>query len=46
MHGKGQNLVETTSGAKRPRRGHIGFQDLSETTETLQFRNVKIAELN
>jgi hypothetical protein len=45
-HGEGQNLVETTSGAKRPRRGHIGFQDLSESGETLQFRNVKIAELN
>ena len=29
----------------RPRRGHIGFQDLSESGEVLLFRNVRIAEL-
>jgi hypothetical protein len=45
-HGEGQEILEAPSGAARPRRGHIGFQDLSESGETLLFRNVRIAELN
>jgi hypothetical protein len=45
-HGEGQELLDAPSGAARPRRGHIGFQDLSEADETLLFRNVQIAELN
>ncbi len=44
-HGEGQELLDAPSGAARPRRGHIGFQDLSESGETLLFRNVRIAEL-
>jgi hypothetical protein len=32
--------------SKRPRRGHIGFQDLSNPGEQLLFRNPKIAVLN
>lgn len=44
-HGEGQELLEATPGAQRPRRGHIGFQDLSESDECIQFRNVQIAEL-
>jgi hypothetical protein len=43
-HGEGQEILEAPSGAARPRRGHIGFQDLSEAGETLLFRNVRIAE--
>jgi hypothetical protein len=31
--------------SKRPRRGHIGFQELSELGEQLIYRNAKIAEL-
>lgn len=45
-HGEGQELLDATSGAKRPRRGHIGFQDLSESGESILFRNVQIAELH
>jgi hypothetical protein len=45
-HGEGQELLDAPSGAARPRRGHIGLQDLSESGETLLFRNVRIAELN
>jgi hypothetical protein len=45
-HGEGQEILEAPSGAARPRRGHIGFQDLSESGETLLFRAVRIAELN
>jgi membrane-bound inhibitor of C-type lysozyme len=44
-HGEGQELLDAPSGAARPRRGHIGFQDLSESGEVLLFRNVRIAEL-
>jgi hypothetical protein len=44
-HGEGQELLDAKPGAARPRRGHIGFQDLSESGETLLFRNVRIAEL-
>jgi hypothetical protein len=44
-HGEGQELLDAKPGAARPRRGHIGFQDLSERGETLLFRNVRIAEL-
>lgn len=45
-HGEGQELLDAAPGAARPRRGHIGFQDLSEGLETLMFRNVRIAELD
>lgn len=44
-HGEGQELLPATPGAERPRRGHIGLQDLSEDYDTLLFRNVRIAEL-
>jgi hypothetical protein len=44
-HGEGQELLDAPPGSARPRRGHIGFQDLSESGEVLLFRNVKIAEL-
>jgi hypothetical protein len=44
-HGEGQELLDATPGAKRPRRGHIGLQDLSENYEVLTFRNVRIAEI-
>ncbi len=44
-HGVGQELLEAPPGAKRPRTGHIGFQDLSESGEILMFRNVKVIEL-
>lgn len=44
-HGEGQELLDAPSGSARPRRGHIGFQDLSESGEVLMFRNVRIAEL-
>jgi hypothetical protein len=45
-HGQGQELHDAPPGAARPRRGHIGFQDLSESGEVLLFRNVQITELN
>jgi hypothetical protein len=45
-HGEGQELLDAPPGAKRPRRGHIGFQDLSESGEWLLFRNVQITELD
>lgn len=45
-HGEGQEFLDATPGAQRPRRGHIGLQDLSENGEVLLFRNVKIAELD
>jgi len=32
--------------AKRPRRGHIGFQELSRTGKHVQFRNVRIKVLD
>jgi hypothetical protein len=44
-HGQGQELIDAKPGAQRPRRGHIGLQDLSESSEHLTFRNVQIAEL-
>lgn len=44
-HGQGEELLDATPGAQRPRRGHIGLQDLSESGETLTFRNVRIAEI-
>lgn len=44
-HGEGEELLDATPGAKRPRRGHIGLQDLSEKSEVLTFRNVRIAEI-
>ncbi|MEJ0055318.1 MAG: DUF1080 domain-containing protein [Bacteroidota bacterium] len=44
-HGEGQELLEAKPGAQRPRRGHVGLQDLSESGETLMFRHVRIAEL-
>jgi hypothetical protein len=45
-HGEGQELLDALPGAQRPRRGHIGLQDLSEGGDVLMFRNVRIAELN
>ena len=45
-HGEGTALIEAMSGGKRPRRGHLGLQDLSENGEVLLFRNVKIAALD
>lgn len=42
-HGKGQELLDATPGAKRPRRGHLGLQDLSDDGEVLLFRNIRIA---
>jgi hypothetical protein len=45
MHGECQELLDAPPGAERPRRGHIGLQDLSENGEVLTFRNVRIAEL-
>jgi phosphatidylinositol alpha-mannosyltransferase len=42
----GTTLLEAVPGAKRPRRGHLGLQDLSENGEVLLFRNVKIASLD
>ena len=44
-HGEGTEILPADPGAKRPRRGHIGFQDLSESGEVLMFRNIRIAEL-
>jgi hypothetical protein len=44
-HGQGEVLLDAKPGAERPRRGHIGLQDLSESGETLTFRNVRIAEI-
>jgi hypothetical protein len=37
---------EVSSLARRPRRGHIGFQDLSNPGEQLLFRNARIAVLD
>jgi hypothetical protein len=45
-HGQGMEFLDATPGAKRPRRGHIGLQDLSENREVLLFRNVTIAALD
>jgi hypothetical protein len=45
-HGEGMEFLEATPGSKRPRRGHVGLQDLSERRETLLFRNVRIAALD
>jgi hypothetical protein len=45
-HGEGQELLDATPGARRPRRGHIGFQDLSDHGEVLLFRNLKIAAID
>jgi hypothetical protein len=45
-HGQGTELLDATPGAQRPLKGHIGLQDLSESGETLTFRNVQIAELS
>jgi hypothetical protein len=44
-HGEGEELLPATPGARRPRRGHLGLQDLSENGEVLMFRNVRIAAL-
>lgn len=44
-HGEGEELLDAKPGAQRPRRGHIGLQDLSENGETLTFRNVRVAEI-
>ena len=44
-HGEGQELLDATPGSKRPLKGHIGLQDLSESGEWLMYRNVRIAEL-
>jgi hypothetical protein len=45
-HGEGEELLPAPSGARRPRRGHLGLQDLSENGEVLMFRNVRIAALD
>ncbi len=45
-HGEGMAFLPATPGKDRPRRGHIGFQDLGEARETLMFRNVRIAVLD
>jgi hypothetical protein len=45
-HGEGTTLLPATPGAQRPRRGHIGFQDLSDSGEVLLFRNVRIAPID
>jgi hypothetical protein len=45
-HGEGEELLPATPGARRPRRGHLGFQDLSENGEVLMFRNVSIVALD
>lgn len=45
-HGDGQEFLAATPGADRPRRGHIGFQDLSDNGEVLIFRNIRIAVLD
>jgi hypothetical protein len=44
-HGVGTEILAADPGAKRPRQGHIGFQDLSESGEVLMFRNIRIAEI-
>jgi hypothetical protein len=44
-HGKGTEVLPAKPGAERPLRGHIGFQDLSDSGEVLMFRNVKIQSL-
>lgn len=45
-HGKGTEVLPAKPGAVRPLRGHIGFQDLSDSGDVLMFRNVRIQELN
>lgn len=45
-HGKGTEVLPAKPGAERPLRGHIGFQDLSDSGEVLMFRNVRIQELD
>ena len=44
-HGEGQELLDAKSGSQRPRKGHIGLQDLSESGEHILFRNVRVAEI-
>jgi hypothetical protein len=44
-HGKGQELLEATPGARRPRKGRIGFQELSDDGEVLLFRALKIVAI-
>ena len=46
MHGQGTEILPAQPGSKRPLRGHIGFQDLSESHEALMFRNVRLEELD
>ena len=43
--GEGTEILPADPGAKRPRRSHIGLQDLSESGEVLMFRNIRIAEI-
>jgi hypothetical protein len=45
-HGKGEEILPAEPAAKRPLRGHIGFQDLSEKGEVLMFRNVRVTPLD
>lgn len=45
-HGEGHEFLAATPGNERPRRGHIGFQDLSNVGEVLIFRNIRIAPLD
>lgn len=45
-HGEGHEFLAATPGIDRPRRGHIGFQDLSDDGEVLIFRKVRIAPLD
>jgi hypothetical protein len=42
---EGAGFLPAKSGAQRPLKGHIGFQDDSERGETIMFRNTRIAEL-
>ena len=44
-HGQGTEMLPAAPGKDRPLRGHVGFQDLSDSGETLLFRNARIAEL-
>lgn len=45
-HGRGQELLDATPGAQRPRKGRIGFQDLSDDGEVLLFRGIKLVALD
>lgn len=45
-HGKGTEVLPAKPGAERPLRGHIGFQDLSDSGDVLMFRNVTIQTLD